>query len=73
MLRNDQVTRQWHLLRTLKASRESKPLQGLADGLPAEFTGHHRTIRRDLEALEAARFPLLTEKVDGRSVVWKLM
>jgi predicted DNA-binding transcriptional regulator YafY len=41
--------------------------------LPAEFTRHHRTIRRDLEALEAAGFPLLTEKVDGRGVVWKLM
>lgn len=73
MPRNDQVTRQWHLLRTLEASREGVTLQGLADGLPAEFTRHHRTIRRDLEALEAAGFPLLTEKVDGRGVVWKLM
>jgi len=73
MPRNDQVTRQWHLLRTLEASREGVTLQGLAEGLPAEFTRHHRTIRRDLEALEAAGFPLLTEKVDGRGVVWKLM
>jgi predicted DNA-binding transcriptional regulator YafY len=72
MPRNDQVTRQWHLLRTLEASREGVTLQGLADGLPAEFSRHHRTIRRDLEALEAAGFPLLTEKLDGR-VVWKLM
>jgi predicted DNA-binding transcriptional regulator YafY len=73
MPRNDQVTRQWHLLRTLEASREGVTLQGLADGLPEEFTRHHRTIRRDLEALEAAGFPLLTDKVDGRGVVWKLM
>jgi predicted DNA-binding transcriptional regulator YafY len=73
MPRNDQVTRQWHLLRTLEASREGVTLQGLAEGLPAEFTRHHRTIRRDLEALEAAGFPLLTEKVDSRGVVWKLM
>ncbi len=48
-------------------------LHGLADGLPAEFSRHPRTIRRDLEALEAAGFPLLTDKVDGRGVVWKLM
>ena len=66
---NDQVTRQWHLLRTLEASREGVTLQGLAEGLHAEFTRHHRTIRRDLEALESAGFPLLTEKVDGRGVV----
>ena len=73
MPRNDQVTRQWHLLRTLEASREGVTLQGLADGLPAELSRHHRTIRRDLEALEAAGFPLLTAKVEGRGVVWKLM
>jgi hypothetical protein len=47
MPRNDQVTRQWHLLRTLEASREGVTLQGLADGLPADFTRHHRTIRRN--------------------------
>jgi hypothetical protein len=73
MPRNDQVTRQWNLLRTLEASREGVTLPGLAEGLPAEFSRHPRTIRRDLEALEAAGFPLLTEKVDGRGVVWKLM
>jgi len=73
MPRNDQVTRQWHLLRTMEASREGVTLQGLADGLPAEFSRHHRTIRRDLDALEAAGFPLLTDKVEGRGVVWKLL
>jgi hypothetical protein len=30
MPRNDQVTRQWHLIRTLEASREGVTLQGLA-------------------------------------------
>jgi predicted DNA-binding transcriptional regulator YafY len=73
MPRNDQITRQWHLLRTLEASREGVTLQGLAEGLPTEFSRHHRTIRRDLEALEAAGFPLVTEKTDSRGVVWKLM
>ena len=73
MPRNDQVTRQWHLLRTMEASREGVTLHGLADGLPAEFSRHHRTIRRDLDALEAAGFPLLTDKVEGRGVVWKLL
>jgi predicted DNA-binding transcriptional regulator YafY len=73
MPRNDQVTRQWHLLRKLEASRGGLTLQELADTLPPEFTRHLRTIRRDLDALQASDFPLFTEKVDGRGVVWKLM
>jgi predicted DNA-binding transcriptional regulator YafY len=71
MPRNDQVTRQWHLLRHLEGSRGAT-LQELAVALPADFSRHQRTIRRDLEALEAAGFPLLTERADGR-VVWKLL
>ena len=62
-----------NLLRTLEGSREGVTLRGLADGLPAEFSRHHCTIRRDLEALEAAGFPLLADKVEGRGVVWRVM
>jgi predicted DNA-binding transcriptional regulator YafY len=72
MPRNDQITRQWHLLRHLEASRHGATLSELAEALPADFVRHHRTIRRDLEALEAAEFPLLTERREGR-VVWKLL
>jgi hypothetical protein len=72
MPRNDQVTRQWHLLRHLEAAAHGATLQALADALPADFPKHLRTVRRDLEALEGAGFPLLTERVEGR-VVWKLM
>ena len=72
MPRNDQVTRQWHLLRHLEAAAHGATLQALADGLPADFPKHLRTVRRDLEALEAAGFPLLTERMEGR-VVWKLL
>jgi predicted DNA-binding transcriptional regulator YafY len=72
MPRNDQVTRQWHLIRHLEATARGATLQELAASLPAEYRKHLRTIRRDLEALEAAGFPLLTERADGR-VVWKLL
>ena len=72
MPRNDQVTRQWHLIRHLEAATRGATLPELAAALPAEFVRHPRTIRRDLDALESAGFPLLTAQRGGR-VVWKLI
>jgi len=71
MPRNDQVTRQWYLLRRLESSRGAT-LQQLAAALPDELPKHLRTIRRDLAALEAVGFPLLTERMDGQTR-WKLI
>jgi predicted DNA-binding transcriptional regulator YafY len=61
MARNDQVTRQWQLLRRLEGSRGAS-LQELADSLPDGLPRHLRTLRRDLAALESAGFPLVTER-----------
>ena len=72
MPRNDQVTRQWHLLRSLDATRHGRTLQQLLGELPSFLARHPRTIRRDLEALESAGFPLLTERVNGE-VRWRLL
>ena len=55
-------------LNILHKALEVVDVQALADALPADFPKHLRTVRRDLEALEAAGFPLLTERVDGRWV-----
>lgn len=71
MPRNDQVTRQWHLLRRLEGSTGAT-IQELAESLPRDLPKHLRTIRRDLAALEAAGFPLITERVDGHTR-WRLM
>lgn len=71
MPRNDQVTRQWHVLRLLESSR-GVTLDELRERLPADYTRHARTVRRDLEALESAGFPLISEQIDG-SVRWRLM
>lgn len=71
MSRSAQVTRQWHLLRRLESSRGAT-LQELADSLPDDFPKHLRTLRRDLEALEAAGFPLVTERAGGQTR-WKLI
>lgn len=71
MARNDQLTRQWHLLQRLESPRGAT-LRELAAGLPDEFPKHLRTLRRDLAAVEAAGYPLLTERVDGQTR-WRLL
>ncbi|NOT56089.1 MAG: WYL domain-containing protein [Deltaproteobacteria bacterium] len=70
MPRNDQVSRQWILLKKLESPRGAT-LQELADAISEDYVRHPRTIRRDLEALEA-RFPLVTERVNGHTR-WRLM
>ena len=72
MPRNDQVTRQWHILRHLEASHAGLTLQALLEALPDGFPNHPRTIRRDLEALEVAGFPIVSDRIDGH-VRWRLM
>lgn len=72
MPRNDQVTRQWHLLQRLGSGRQGLTLAQLVEAIPADLTRHSRTVRRDLEALEASGFPLLSERVDGE-VRWRLL
>ena len=71
MARNDQVTRQWHLLRRLEGST-GLTLEQLGDGLPDDFRKHLRTVRRDLAALESAGFPLVTDRAAGQTR-WKLI
>jgi len=71
MPRNDQLIRQWHILRDLESSR-GKTINELIQCLPSDYPKHARTIRRDIEALEAAGFPLINEQRDG-IVRWKLM
>lgn len=66
MPRNAEVIRQWSILKELEASRRVT-----IDDL-AERTGvTTRTIRRDLEALQTAGFPLFDETHDGRKF-WTL-
>ena len=66
MPRNAEVIRQWTILRELEASRRPT-----IDDM-AERTGvTTRTIRRDLEALQSAGFPLFDETHDGKKY-WML-
>src|SRR6186997_2721960 len=70
MPRNAEVIRQWTILREIEQARAS----GVTiDGLAALCHVTTRTIRRDLQALEEAGFPVFDDKSrdDGRTR-WKL-
>ena len=66
-MRNAEVIRQWKILKTVEAARHTTT-QALADELGVT----ERTIRRDIEALQEAGFPLYDEREDGRKV-WRLV
>ena len=72
MPRNDQAIRQLVILNKLEASRHGLTLDQLAEAIDPAATRHPRTLRRDLAAIEAVGWPLVTERVDGQ-VRWKLL
>jgi predicted DNA-binding transcriptional regulator YafY len=61
MPRNAEVIRQWSILRDLEASRRLT-----IDDLASRTGVTTRTIRRDLEALQSAGFPLFDETYEGK-------
>lgn len=68
MARGDQLARQWKIIQRLSVSRRGKTVSELAQDLEC----HLRTVYRDLEALEAAGFPLCIDRTNGTSR-WSLM
>jgi predicted DNA-binding transcriptional regulator YafY len=64
MPRSDQQIRQWIALKFLEANGRAT-LRRLTSEL--DDTCHERTIRRDLEALSLAGFPIYTEREDGKT------
>lgn len=67
MARNSELVRQWEILRDIDATRTGVPIARLAEKRDV----HPRTIRRDIDALVRAGFPLFDEKVNGTSM-WKV-
>ena len=67
MARNTELVRQWEILREVDAARTGISIARLAQ----QRSVHPRTIRRDLDALARAGFPLFDDKVNGTSM-WKL-
>jgi len=68
MARGDQLARQWTIIQTLMQSRRGQTPGELAGALGC----HSRTVYRDLEALQAAGFPVTTARADGRTR-WQIM
>lgn len=74
MARNEQLIRQHKLLQLLEMSRFGRTLEELRADLVADLgltKLHERTVRRDLEALQAAGFDIQSETVQ-RGRVFKL-
>jgi predicted DNA-binding transcriptional regulator YafY len=72
--RNEQLIRQHKLLQLLEFSRFGRTLEELRGDLVADLgltTLHERTVRRDVEALQAAGFDIQTDTVE-RGKVFKL-
>lgn len=66
-MRNAEVVRQWKILKRIEAGRYTST-QALAE----EHGVTERTIRRDIEALQEAGFPLYDDRADGRRI-WRLV
>ncbi len=71
MARNSQVVRILHVLRLLEAP-QGATLTELAAAVPDGVPRHHRTLRRDLDAIQDLGFPLYTDRAGGE-VRWKLL
>ncbi len=74
MARNEQLIRQHKLLQILEATRFGRTLSELRDDLVTELgltSLHTRSVRRDLEALQAAGFDIHSAELP-RGRVWKL-
>jgi predicted DNA-binding transcriptional regulator YafY len=67
MARNAELIRQWQILRDIDGARYGVTIAKLA----ALRGVHQRTIRRDIEALNYAGFPLRDDKING-TTMWKL-
>ena len=66
MGRNSELIRQWTVLQRI-ATKRGQTIPKLATDLAVST----RTIRRDLEALQVAGFPVYDEMVDGAKF-WRL-
>jgi predicted DNA-binding transcriptional regulator YafY len=66
-MRGEQLARQWRILNLLQ-----NPAGRRFDEMADELGVTERTVRRDVESLELAGFPIYDEQTDDRGKVWKI-
>ena len=66
-MRNAEVIRQWRILKTIEAGRFTSSTK-----LAHDFGVTERTVRRDIEALQEAGFPIYDDRANGKKV-WRLV
>jgi predicted DNA-binding transcriptional regulator YafY len=74
MARNEQLIRQHKIIQVLERRRYGATLEDLRDTVVDELglgSLHVRSIRRDIEALQAAGMPIITEETQSGKV-WKM-
>ncbi len=67
-MRGIQLARQWCIIQLLESRTKGMTAQEIA----SELEGDIRTVYRDLEALQAAGFPLYTNR-EGKKSYWKML
>ncbi len=67
-MRGEQLARQWKILRLMESRKRGISVAEISSDLEVPV----RTVYRDLEAIQEAGFPLLTDKIDKKSY-WQLM
>src|SRR5262245_23590698 len=67
-MRNAEVIRQWQVLREIEARRTGVSIHELSDMVGVST----RTIRRDLQALQEASFPVYDEGAENETKKWRL-
>jgi predicted DNA-binding transcriptional regulator YafY len=67
-MRGDQLSRQWRIIRSLEVNPHGVTIRRLAEDEGCSI----RTVYRDIDALEAAGFPIFPENVNG-TVRYKFM
>ncbi|MFX0196318.1 MAG: helix-turn-helix transcriptional regulator [Candidatus Hodarchaeota archaeon] len=60
-MRGDQLSRQWRIIQSLEANPHGVTIRRLADDEECSI----RTVYRDMDALQAAGFPIYSENVNG--------
>jgi len=75
MARNEQLIRQHRIMQILERHRYGRTLTELRDDLVSEIgltSLHDRSVRRDIEALQAGGIDISSQEVGSRGKVWKL-